>query len=278
MALPGTLEHHHPSELRLYHRNARAGNVPAIAGSLRTLDQYKPVLVNRGTHTGRPLEVLAGNHTVKAIRDLAEEYPSDERWQVVACWVIDVDEDAVQRTVLADNRTAELGGYDDRLLLELLAEVDESAGGLTGTGFEHDDLAQLEALLNEEDGEPGEGSEHDDAHPDGEVSTRAPTTGEMLLIVDVTTADPTTKPAHGSVWSLGHHLLVVARLGDEHQLWSEYLPDRLLAPYPDPYITTTTTAQERPLLLVQPNEFMAGHLIDKHTSAYPDQTVIEIPQ
>ncbi|AVO25131.1 ParB-like partition protein [Rhodococcus phage Finch] len=137
------VENHHPSELALFHLNPRVGNVDAIAGSLRANGQYKPVLVNKGSHTGRPNEVLAGNHTVMAIRDLAEQYPDEDRWQSVACWIVDVDDDRATRIVAADNRTSELGSFDDRLLLELLAELDE----LDGTGYEPNDLQALEDLL-----------------------------------------------------------------------------------------------------------------------------------
>lgn len=51
------------SDLQPYPRNPRRGNIPAIAESLRALGQYRPIVVNAGTHTGRRLEILAGNHT-----------------------------------------------------------------------------------------------------------------------------------------------------------------------------------------------------------------------
>lgn len=133
----------HPSELNLFHMNPRVGNVPAIMASLRANHQFKPVVVNTGTHTGRPNEVLAGNHTVMAIRNLAEQYPDEEQWQNVLVHRIDVDDDRATRIVAADNRTSELGSFDDRLLLELLGDLDE----LDGTGYEPNDLQALEDLL-----------------------------------------------------------------------------------------------------------------------------------
>ncbi|SLG40058.1 ParB-like nuclease domain [Mycobacteroides abscessus subsp. abscessus] len=134
----------HPSDLALYHKNPRQGNVAAIAASLRSNGQMKPIVVNRGTHTGRPNEVLAGNHTVKAIRNLAEEYPDDDRWQKVLVHVVDVDDDRAARFVAADNRTSELGAFDDRLLLELLADLPD----LDGTGYDPGDIEALEDLVN----------------------------------------------------------------------------------------------------------------------------------
>lgn len=129
----------HPSKLNLYHRNPRVGDTAAIAGSLRANNQYRPVVVNKGTHTEHPNEVLAGNHTVKAIRDLAQEYPEDPRWQRVDCWIVDVDADRAARIVAADNRTAELGHMDNEALTDLLNSLPD----LDGTGFSDEDLSAL---------------------------------------------------------------------------------------------------------------------------------------
>lgn len=165
----------HPSELSLYFKNPRVGNVDVIKGSLRAHSQYKPVLVNKGTHTGRANEVLAGNHTIKAIRDLAEEFPDDERWQNVDIWEIDVDDDRAARIVVADNRTAELGHTDSDALADLLSELD----GLEGTGYTDDDFEDL--LDSTRD--PEERTDKDDAPP----------------------TPPTPVTQEGDVWQLGPH-------------------------------------------------------------------------
>lgn len=118
-------------ELHLYHKNPRLGDVDSIAESLRVNGQYRAIVVNKGTYTGRAMEVLAGNHTVKAARNLG--------WEKIAAHILDVDEDTATRIVLADNRTADLGDYDQEQLLELLESIDSPEG----TGFEPDDLLQL---------------------------------------------------------------------------------------------------------------------------------------
>lgn len=136
----------HPNDLALYHRNPRLGNVRVIADSLRAHGQYRPIVVNRGTHTGRANEVLAGNHTLMAFRDLLEAEPEQARWTSVAGYVIDVDADQAARIVAVDNRSAELGdGYDDAALAELLGSLPD----LDGTGFTDDDLADIRAQLDE---------------------------------------------------------------------------------------------------------------------------------
>lgn len=129
-----------PSELRLYQRNPRKGNVGAVAASLQAHGQYRSVVVNIGTHTGQPLTVLAGNHTVRAIRELAQRHPDDERWGGVRCHLIDVDDDQAARIVLVDNKASEGGEYDNSELTALLSELADTASGLGGTGFTQSDL------------------------------------------------------------------------------------------------------------------------------------------
>lgn len=132
------------ARLHTYHRNPRQGDVATIRESLTVNGQYRPLVVNRGTHTGRPDEVLAGNHTLMAARDAG--------WaELAVCWV-DVDDDHAARIVAADNRTADLGGYDERLLAELLGELPD----LAGTGYTEDDLDRIvRDLADEAPAEPG---------------------------------------------------------------------------------------------------------------------------
>lgn len=122
-------------ELQTFHKNPRVGAVAKIAESLQKRGQYRAIVVNVGTLTGRPFEVLAGNHTLLAARSLG--------WSRIDATTVDVsDEDAAQ-IVAADNRLADLGGYDEALLLELL----EDAGDLSGTGYLDSDVAALARSL-----------------------------------------------------------------------------------------------------------------------------------
>lgn len=146
MTSPGTYQTFHPSDLRTFHSNARKGNVPAIAASLRSNGQFVPIVVNLGTHTGRPNEVLKGNHTLKAFRYLGEKYPEDERWQTIEAVVWDLDDDQATRINIADNRTSELGTNDDRLLLEQLSTLEH----FEGTGYDQDDFDALADLVANE--------------------------------------------------------------------------------------------------------------------------------
>jgi len=142
--LVGTTTAVRPDQLRTFHKNARKGDVDAIAGSLLTNSQYRPIVVNIGTHTGRPYEVLAGNHTLQGIRKNAESHPEDPRWNRVLVHWGDWDEHQCRAIVLADNKTAELGSYDFEQLKELL---DEMGGDFSGTGFTDLDYQALAQSL-----------------------------------------------------------------------------------------------------------------------------------
>lgn len=111
--------------------NPRRGQVDVIVESLNSLGQYRPIVTNKGTLTGRPYEVLAGNHTLMAATRLG--------WDEIDTWLIDVDDETARKIVAMDNRSSDLGVYDDRALLDLLAELED----LTGTGYSDKDLAAL---------------------------------------------------------------------------------------------------------------------------------------
>jgi DNA modification methylase len=184
----------HVADLHTYHRNARQGDIGAIAVSLNVNGQYRPIVVNRGTHTGRPDEVLAGNHTLMAARELG--------WPTIAAVYVDVDEHAATRIVLADNRTADLGTYDEGALADLIRSLD---GEYAGSGYDGDDLDEIIATLNE--------NPYD-------ADLRDP-------LAEVTEDDPEDLPAKGTgilgtVWELGPHRLVCGDSTDPATL------DRLL--------------------------------------------------
>jgi hypothetical protein len=136
-------------DLRPYPGNARRHDVDAIAGSLRTNGQFRPLVVQRETS-----HVLIGNGTLRAAQQLG--------WPSVQVTFVDVDDAGARRIVLADNRTHDLGGYDDSALLALLQDLES----FDGTGYAEEDLAALLAAV-----EPAEPTV---LVPDGERRERAP--------------------------------------------------------------------------------------------------------
>ena len=141
--LAGTTTAVKPSELNSLHRNARRGNVDAIAGSLVANGQYTPIIVNIGGQTGRPNEVLAGNHTLAAFKQLAEQNPFEKQWNTILVYWLDVDDEAANKIAIADNQTFALGeGVDVAMVSAMLHE-----SGLKGTGYTEVDLAKFDEAL-----------------------------------------------------------------------------------------------------------------------------------
>lgn len=91
--------------------NPRRGDVDAVATSLSRFGQRKPIVVRRDDGT-----IIAGNHTWQAAKQLG--------WTEIAVAYVGDDDVTAQAYALADNRTAELGGYDDELLRNLIQSVE----------------------------------------------------------------------------------------------------------------------------------------------------------
>lgn len=272
---------HHPTlqqiptnQLTTYHQNPRKGNINTLKQSLKTNRQFRPLVVNKGTHTGRPNEILAGNHTYLAavsLNNTPDEFPT------LDCYVIDVDDQQAQRIVLADNRTSDLATYDNDTLLELLETTDD----LDGTGYEEDDLELLQQLIDDTP-LPDELEDIDDADTEkpGDVRQMEEEVGRDIDKVDVLWGEPRNAVAAGDVYELSMpggevHILVVADLAREHEDWAKYLEGRVFMPYPDVYLTTSDIAHREEMLLVQPEKYLAGHLLDKHMSVHGTKSVVK---
>jgi len=124
------------ADLKEYPKNARRGNVSVLVESLKVNGQYRPIVVQKTTNY-----VLAGNHLLRAAQVLG--------WDEIDAVVIDCDEQQALKIVLADNRTADLGEYNEQLLTELLSLLDD----FDGTGYSEQDIQELENAINPEPAE-----------------------------------------------------------------------------------------------------------------------------
>ncbi len=120
-------------ELKPWGKNPRKGNVDAVMRSLAKFGQRKPIVANRSTR-----EVIAGNHTFEAAKRLG--------WKQIAVVWVDDDEKTATAFALADNRTQDLGYYDEEALEELIASLDEQ-DLLIASGYADDmDIPENEML------------------------------------------------------------------------------------------------------------------------------------
>ena len=178
-------------ELKPHPENPKNGDVEAIAESLRVNGQYRPIVTTTdGT-------ILAGNHTYMAAGEIG--------MKEMACVVIDVDAYSAEarRILIADNRTSDLGSYDDGVLIQLLAQMSDDTQGLIGTGYDDRDLQRL---LQKQDGYEQRWGDRDTLPmPEG------------------------VRAKKGDRWKLGDHTLVCGDSGDP-DVW-------VGAPYFDAWIT-----------------------------------------
>src|SRR5438105_4000614 len=74
------------AELSLYRANPRRGDLEAIKESLLRNGQYRPIVVNERTG-----EVLAGNHTLRAAKELG--------WKTIDVTYVDAEPEHARRIV-----------------------------------------------------------------------------------------------------------------------------------------------------------------------------------
>jgi ParB-like nuclease domain len=222
-------------ELRENPRNPRQ-ITPARLQALARSIEHDPAMLQ-----ARPLialpdgTVIAGNMRLRAARVLG--------WETVPTVYADLDEERARLWLLRDNNP--YGDWEEDDVAVLLAELQAGGSDLELTGFDPGELDRLLAEL---------------------TAAEAPVDDDTRLALAQTTLGP---PRHtvgeGEVWRLGgRHTLIVAGVYDGHPAWSKLLRGHdLFVPYPTPMLPLTERAAETRLLLVQPNGYLAGHLLDR---------------
>lgn len=121
--------------LTLHPKNPRQGDVGGIYESISENGFYGTLVVQRSTGY-----VLVGNHRLIAAREAGlEEVP---------VFYVDVDDERALRILLVDNRTNDRASYNEAELTDLLKALSEdSREGLSGTGYDGEDLDRLLADL-----------------------------------------------------------------------------------------------------------------------------------
>jgi ParB-like chromosome segregation protein Spo0J len=157
-----TVERLDLSTLKQFPGNPRIGNVEEIAKSLKNNAQFAPIIVQKSTRY-----IVAGNHTAQAAETLG--------WTHLDGIVIDVKDPEAKRIVAADNRTGQLGGYNDYLLAELLQSVADDEHGLEGTGYDEGYLDELLVRVEPELPDEAADSDDEDDREPGQVIAPGPT-------------------------------------------------------------------------------------------------------
>lgn len=114
--------------------NPRNGDVDAVAKSIQVNGYVAPVIAQKSTGY-----IIAGNHRYYALMSLGSDH-------IPVVWV-DMDDISAKNYMLDDNRTSDLGQYDNANLLAILEELDE-AGRLPESSYTPQDLEQIKALVD----------------------------------------------------------------------------------------------------------------------------------
>lgn len=123
------IEYVEVSTLTLHPRNARDGDIGAIITSIQQNGWFGTLVAQKSTRY-----ILAGNHRFQAARQLGMTH-------VPVYWV-DCDDERALAILIADNRTSDIGRWDEQGLIDILSDLHQS-DLLLGTGYDAEDLAKL---------------------------------------------------------------------------------------------------------------------------------------
>lgn len=233
-----------------YARNARTHSdrqVAEIAASIQQWGWTIPILVDEAGM------IIAGHGRVLAANRLGiTEVPV----MIASGWT-----EAQKRAyVVADNKLTLNAGWDEELLRVELGALDDMGFDMSLLGFGEDVLATLMS----------------DEEPPAESPTP---NGGLLRLAEVSIGEPSIKPNMGETWRLGPHVLVLACPLTEWRKWIHHLDgdDVLFAPYAGIYAPFTKLEGKR-LVMVQPDTFTAGHMLDRWHVVHGDEqtTLMEV--
>jgi len=225
------------AELHENEENPRTIAEPSLDALAKSLEADPAMLQARPLIALPDGTVIAGNMRLRAAKALG--------WETVPTMYVDLDPQRARLWLLRDNNL--YGEWEEEALTAMLAELAAADVDLLLTGFGQGELDRLLDSLAA-----------DEPRPDDQ--------GALLAIAQSTIGPPRHQVATGDVWKLaGRHTLVVAGVYDGHPLWAPLLPEHdLFIPYPTPMLPLTERADSTRLLLVQPNLYLAGHLLDRY--------------
>lgn len=253
-------------------RNPKKHNIEGVISSLASLGVVDAI----GIEDGRTGKLVAGHGRTTALRTMRnrELDPPDGVLEVDGRWLVpvlvgwsSVDDTQAEQAIIGLNQHTIAGGWDNVILAQMMSDLQAAGSPLDAIGFEEwtvevDDDAAAEIA----------------AEAEGLDATPEPSRGELATLIDVSLGEPKHKVEHGQRWRVGPHWLFVVDLLTEAHVFAGYLERGwLFAPYAGPFLTATIRAVERPTVMVQPDRYLAGHLLDQHRAIFPQDTVEVVP-
>jgi len=229
----------------------------AILANLDEIGQYKPIQLQDGTDV-----VIDGHARVRiALRE------GKRLW---ADWTDLTDAEVLIALATGDPISA-LAEFDRQKYAELLHDT---------TSTEAATMALLSRIAEEHQIIPADDpltdplTDPDDGDAESAGEDEGPSDGSLLALVDVTLADPSHEVERGDVWHLGPHTLICWPVVDGWDRWAHRLhDDMLLAVHPGPFIPLSRKAEAQPVLMVQPDPYIAGHILDRWAEVKGEATL-----
>lgn len=180
------------------------------------------------------------------------------------------DEDA---HLLADNRIAELAELDLEEVAAILADISDDID-LALTGF---DDKETEALM---------AGDYASVDPNFEPKNKSQQEtdnekGSLISLLNVVVSDPKHEVGIGDLWMLNsRHYLSCTSVFKDFKVWMPLLdeagPDALFVPYPSPMTALGNNTHEKVLVMVVPDPYVAGHILDRFTEVNGEGSVLKV--
>ena len=210
--------------------------VEKVAKSIKSFGWRQPIVVD-----GAGI-IVVGHTRWQAAKHLALE-------KVPVHVAADLSAAEARAYRLADNRVGEITKWDS---LKLGMEV----AALSGLGIPFDRLRFSSAEMAKF--APNHGGDK----------------GDLLDLVNISIGEPAHKVATGDHYRLGRHHLFVCSVMTDWRTWLPYLVEgSIFCPYPGPFAAYGVTAAESILILVQPDHYTAGHVIDRYAEVHGEDAV-----
>jgi hypothetical protein len=159
----------------------------------------------------------------------------------------------------------DLSEEEEKLILATLDPI---------TGFAKTDKEKLDQLLQE--------IEQNDTDLDELIErvakqynvTKTEDDGTLLRKLGIET-EAKTNIQYGQVWQLGNHILICCSAVKDVSIWYPYLqPEMLFIPYANPTTLLAEITKTRHALCLNPNQFIAGLIIDRYKEVYQENEVV----
>lgn len=203
--------------------------------------------------------ILAGHGTKEALIHLGVT-------EIDVVWVGGLTMKAARRIVVADNRIPQLGGWNEPALYAMMT-LALSEDGAAGTGYDAEDIESMRRLLE---------ADKQSAEDVGDSS--------VLKALSITVAEPKHEVKRGEVWKLDEHVVICCDLITEFKKFLPFLESESLStdgkimfcPLASPLLPLAKVAKTHKLVIVQPDEFIAGHTVDRYAEVRGEKHVARI--